>query len=237
MSRFNLIKTINTYCNVYWNILKPLVGVICVKNRIFVFVIIILLSLPGIRADGKEQGGGEVLDLLMLAEGEVDLEPKSYDVIIYGTVSKVDSQSINGSLVYNIEIIIEKNIYLREWLVKIISGKKIIKTFDVNKRKIGEKLLVMIDVIHVQDDKLKFPAYRNSSCSFGVILNQEEYYGEHFDNAQLLGELEDLVNGDTIDSDFYEAFAIFCPKCIADYFLEVTCGDDSESSPQWLYFP
>jgi hypothetical protein len=167
-----------------------------------------------------------VVDLFIMSWYKKVLEPQVYDITILGTIENVIREGDTPSY-YVVDIKIDEIINLHRRWKKYFAGKNIVRTRDINKRETGEKVVVLSgDGEPYADLAVKGPAWEGSGCNFGIVLHPKEHPDAHY-NGQLIEELRLLAKGGKVNCRFMDAFAHFCPLCVANYFVREMCLDEN----------
>ncbi len=160
----------------------------------------------------------KVAELAMMTWFHPLLEPGLADITIKGTITNVEKREVYGNPYYDAEIKIEEIINLKKRFKKYIEGKTHIKAGDFNQRKFGEQVIVFAGGEPYHGIEFLCPSWDGTNCNFGIVLKPSgDLYADQ--NDQLLAALRERAKGKSLNSDFMEAFANFCPRGVAKHFI------------------
>ena len=188
------------------------------RRIIFLLFVILITTLSWAGEIDKEEK--DVVHLMTMLWYHPVLSPNISNLTIVGTVERVEQKYYNGkSAYYIVDVKIDEIIYLNKSLKKYLDGKSFIRVEDFNDRNVGDRVVIFACDEPYQKNWLVCPSYSMSNCSFGLALHPKGHIDERY-NDILIEELKKVAKGKKIDSYFIDAFAHFCPKCVAEQYIQ-----------------
>ena len=148
------------------------------------------------------------------------LGPGLKDMTLLCTVVSVSKGlEIYESATWNVRLRIDERVYVQPRYEKRLEGVKFLTSSDFRKRKSGEKIVVFAGLGEpYEGDDFLIPCWSGTNTDLGILLPSDDDWMDR--NEALLKSLRQQVKNPKATSEDFEAFAAFCPKGVAEYFIQ-----------------